>query len=442
MKVDPKLGIAYVKRSRVRLSRSQFAAAVKDLDRALELEPSSLQARLQRGAILRKICRYDSAKADVETLLQRKPGHKTATGELDAIGKGKQALNTVRTVFATSKASPNLEYFIKQALEYAPECVEVHAMQAELRLDARDFESAVQSAGRILKVEPGNIPALTLRGRAQYQLGELESALKHFREALKFDPEHKEVKAHYNRAKKLSKFKKKAEEAFATHKFKEAIDHYETAIAADPEHPLAAAMSGNLGQAYFKTRKPKKAVQACNRALQHDPNNAEAMFTRAEARIAEGEYEGAFQDAKTLHAKQPGDMRYRELYSRAQNALQKSKMKDHYKTLGVDRAASDLDIKKAYRRLAKLYHPDKVQGDEAKKEEAGKKFQEVADSYEILSDPEKKARYDRGEDVNGQMQGHPGHGNPFHHGGGFHGHRGHHGGQQRRGNQHFTFHFG
>ena len=55
-------------------------------------------------------------------------------------------------------------------------------------------------------------------------------------------------------------------------------------------------------------------------------------------------------------------------------------MKDHSKTRGVDRAASDLDVKKAYRRLAKLYPPDKVQGDEAKKEEAEKKFQEVADS--------------------------------------------------------------
>lgn len=73
-------------------------------------------------------------------------------------------------------------------------------------------------------------------------------------------------------------------------------------------------------------------------------------------------------------------------------------MKDPYQTLGVDKTAQADVIKKAYRNLAKEYHPDKSKGNE-------EKFKEVADAYETLSDPNKKARYD-------QMQS-----NPF--GGGF-----------------------
>jgi curved DNA-binding protein len=68
-------------------------------------------------------------------------------------------------------------------------------------------------------------------------------------------------------------------------------------------------------------------------------------------------------------------------------------MKDPYQTLGVDKTAQADVIKKAYRNLAKEYHPDKSKGNE-------EKFKEVADAYETLSDPNKKARYD-------QMQSNP-----------------------------------
>lgn len=64
---------------------------------------------------------------------------------------------------------------------------------------------------------------------------------------------------------------------------------------------------------------------------------------------------------------------------------------DPYSVLGVDRNASADDIKKAYRKLAIKYHPDKNPGDKAAEE----RFKEAASAYEILSDPEKKARYDR-----------------------------------------------
>lgn len=63
-------------------------------------------------------------------------------------------------------------------------------------------------------------------------------------------------------------------------------------------------------------------------------------------------------------------------------------MKDPYSILGIDKDSSDVEIKKAYRKLAKQYHPDKGSGNEDK-------FKEVADAYETLSNPQKKAQYDQ-----------------------------------------------
>lgn len=65
--------------------------------------------------------------------------------------------------------------------------------------------------------------------------------------------------------------------------------------------------------------------------------------------------------------------------------------KDYYAALGLQKGASDDEIKKAFRKLAIKYHPDKNQGDK----EAENKFKEINEAYQVLSDPEKKERYDR-----------------------------------------------
>src|SRR6202012_136884 len=64
--------------------------------------------------------------------------------------------------------------------------------------------------------------------------------------------------------------------------------------------------------------------------------------------------------------------------------------KDYYQTLGVPRTATDADIKKAFRKLAREYHPD-VAKDKKKAEE---RFKEINEAYEVLSDPDKRKKYD------------------------------------------------
>ncbi len=69
------------------------------------------------------------------------------------------------------------------------------------------------------------------------------------------------------------------------------------------------------------------------------------------------------------------------------------KFQDYYETLGLDRSATDKEIKAAYRKLARKWHPDLHPA--AEKKEAEEKFKKINEAYEVLKDPEKRERYDR-----------------------------------------------
>lgn len=78
-------------------------------------------------------------------------------------------------------------------------------------------------------------------------------------------------------------------------------------------------------------------------------------------------------------------------------------MSDLYRTLGVDRSASQAEVKKSYRKLAKKLHPDRNPGDDA----VAERFKEISAAYSVIGDKEQRARYDRGEIDSSGAQSNP-----------------------------------
>ena len=137
------------------------------------------------------------------------------------------------------------------------------------------------------------------------------------------------------------------------------------------------------------------ALDDCARALQLDPGYLKARKTRARALGESGDWEAAAREYKELAEAHPGEPGLAKDVRHAELELKKSKRKDYYKILALDKDCDDSQIKRAYRKLAIVHHPAKNPDDPA----AAERFKDVSEAYETLSDPEKRARYDSGEDL-------------------------------------------
>jgi DnaJ family protein C protein 3 len=127
------------------------------------------------------------------------------------------------------------------------------------------------------------------------------------------------------------------------------------------------------------------------------------------------------------------------ILNKARIELKRSKTKDYYKVIGVASDADERQIKSAYRKASKQFHPDKAAKQGLSKEEAEKKMAAINEAYEVLSNPELRARFDRGDDPNSQEQSNPFQGSPF---GGGHPFMFQQGGAPGGGGGNFKFHFG
>lgn len=294
----------------------------------------------------------------------------------------------------------------------------------------------IADTGKVLKLESDNLEALELRGRAYYIIGELDTSINHYRKALKFDPEHKECKDMYRVVKSVLDNQKKFEKASSSGDHKRAAEVLLKLISIDPHHRTFVPKARlDLARTYRHMKKYKEAKAEAELVIQVDENSVGAYKILGLILLDQEDYEGAVQKLnKAKELSQGGDREVEDELRKAEAALKQSKQKDYYKTLKVSRKATLKEIKKAYRELALQWHPDKHKGEE-EKERAEKQFQLVAEAYEVLSDDEKRAKYDRGEDVFPNQGG--GGGGPQHHG--FHG-----GGNPffRQGGQQFHFRFG
>ncbi|KAK7285074.1 hypothetical protein RJT34_19832 [Clitoria ternatea] len=389
-----------------------YTEALDDLNAAIEADPTLSEAYLFRASVLRQLCRYEQSEWSYKKFLELKPGDSTGEKELSQLLQAQSALETAQSLYDSGNFAKSLEYIDKVVLVFSPACTKAKLLKVKVLIADKEYEGAIAESGYILKEDENNLEALLLRGRAYYYLADHDVANRHFQKGLRSDPEHSELKKAYFGLKNLLKKSKSAEDNASKGKLRVAVEDFKSALSVDPDH-LAHNVHLHLGLCKVLVRlgRGKDALNSCSEALKINEELVEALVQRGEAKLLTEDWEGAVEDLKSAAQKSPQDLHIREALLRANKALKISKRKDYYKILGISKTASAADIKRAYKKLALQWHPDK---NVENREEAEAKFREIAAAYEILSDEDKRLRYDRGEDIEETGMGGGGGGfNPF-----------------------------
>ncbi|KAF3442851.1 hypothetical protein FNV43_RR16769 [Rhamnella rubrinervis] len=375
----------------------RYSEALDDLNTAIEADPKLSEAYFHRATVLRRLCRYEESEKSYNIFLGLKPGHSAAEKELSQLRQAQSAFDTALALFESGDYTKSLEYVDKVVLVFSRECSKAKFLKIKLLLAVKDYSAAISETGFILKEDEDNLEALLLRGRAYYYLADHDIALRHYQKGLRLDPEHSELKKAYFGLKNLLKRTKSAEDNVNKGKLRLAVEEFRAALVVDPNH-LAHNVHLHLGlcKVLVKLGRGKDALSSCSEAFNIDGGLLEALVQRGEAKLLTEDWEGAVEDLKAAAQESPQDMHIREALLKAEKALKMSKRKDWYKVLGVSKTASISEIKRAYKKLALQWHPDK---NVDKREEAEAQFREIAAAYEVLSDEEKRTRYDRGEDL-------------------------------------------
>merc|ERR1719273_1762405 len=292
-------------------------------------------------------------------------------------------------------------YCLEKALEISTHSLLLKTSRAECLAFLGRYTEASEGANAVLQIDNMNADAIYVRGLCLYYEDNVERAFSHFTQVLRFAPDHVKAKEIYKKAKSLKAKKEEGNTAFKAGNLDEAYKLYSEALLIDPcNRSTNAKLHFNRATVAAKQKKMDECISDCDKALDLDPGYTKALLRRAKCYMESEQFEEAVRDYEKVLKSDKGNMEYRQLLQEAKLDLKKSKRKDFYKILGVEKTANDDEIKKAYRKRAMVHHPERhSSASEDEKKEHETKFKEVGEAYAILSDEKKRRMYDSGQDL-------------------------------------------
>lgn len=385
----------------------KYAEAIKAYTEAIDLGSDSALAIYysNRAATYMQIGEFELALCDAKQSDRIKPDVPKTQSRIRQAYEGLSILNEAEVYLKNKQAGLALNALdrLQRRIDSTTQPpMSWMYLKAQVYIFQNDMDRAQKIAHDVLRLNPKNVEALVLRGKVMYYSGENAKAITHFQEALKLDPDCTTAKTLFKQVRKLENTKNQGNDLFRQGNYQGAYEKYSEALQIDPDNKeTVAKLYMNRATVLLRLKRPEEALSDSDNALAIDSSYLKGLKVRAKAHEALEKWEEAVRDVQSAIELDASDANLRQELRRLQLELKKSKRKDHYKILGVSKEATDIEIKKAYRKLALVYHPDKNAGNP----EAEARFKEVGEAYTILSDPESRRRFDSGVDLEPGMEG-------------------------------------
>ncbi|KAL9063019.1 MAG: hypothetical protein Q9157_008476, partial [Trypethelium eluteriae] len=431
---DPQNYLTFFQRGAAYLSLGRTAQASQDFDKVLTIKPGFEGALTQRAKIRSRKGDWVGAKEDY------KVAGKTGTEEYAELQEAEGAAQLA--IDAEKKG--DWEECVKQsgvAIAVAGLTLDIRKTRAHCRFERGEVMEGVSDLGHVVQMSADPTDAhLQISAMTFYSLGETQKGITAIAKCLQNDPDSRSCSKLRRREKNLEKQLQKVRQLFEKRQFnsgakllvptgeepgllqevQDDVKEYKEQGIIHKNAPsgLYVELVEKTCEAYVEMNNHKKAQPYCQEALALNENSLYALLFNARSKIDSEDFAEAIRILDNAEQYHGQSQKLQGMKQDAQVRLKQSKQKDYYKVLGVARDADERDIKRAYRQLTKQFHPDKAASQGLTKEEAEKKMAAINEAYEVLSDPELKARFDRGDDPNSQESQNPFQGSPFGPGGG------------------------
>ncbi|KAG0176067.1 hypothetical protein DFQ28_000199 [Apophysomyces sp. BC1034] len=401
---SPSTTTYYANRAAALMMMAKYKEAAEDCRTATQLDPSNIKANVRAGKCHLNLGNLEESSRQYEIALQQDGSNAQAQREYNNVCHVKTYLGQAE-VYMTNQQWALARNSVDRAVAMVDGAnlpLKWTVLLAECALGQKNYSEASRLVNQLIRINTQNPDALYLRARVFYAQADNAKTVNHCMEALRCDPDFVKARTLLRKARSLEAEKEKGNTAFKTNNLQEAYDAYTNALAIDDQNDtMNSKLYSNRAAVLQKLKRFSDALTDCNKAIELDPDFTKVYSRRAACYMELEEFEEAVRDYRRLTESDGGNREYHNLLRKAELELKKSQRKDYYKILGLSKDASDSEIKKAYRKLALQYHPDKNAGDE----KAEARFKEIGEAYAILSDPQKKARFDSGVDLEGGMGG-------------------------------------
>jgi DnaJ family protein C protein 7 len=248
-------------------------------------------------------------------------------------------------------------HYLDRCLNIVPFCEKFRTFKAEALAMNGNIDEATSLSNDLIRVNNNNSDAIYIKALCLYFQDDTSRAHQFLQRVLRNDPDHKKALKLIKISKQLIRKKEEGNEAFKNGNPQEACDLYTQALAIDPYNSITnSKLYCNRALMLQKLGRLQEAIDDCTEAIKLDDKYIRAYKRRAGLYSENEQYEESLRDWKKVFDLEP-NRENKQLVNEAEKQLKLSKRKDYYKILGVDKSATQDELKRGYRKKALLHHP-------------------------------------------------------------------------------------
>ena len=400
IKLNNNIEVLYSNKGTCEKCLKKYKEAIRDYKKALEINPKNTKNLNRLASVYIIVGNLGEAKMTQQKALNFEPSNSVYKEQMLTIEKIIEDEEKMQEKIKEQKFD-EAEEVCKKLIEKVPDFSDLKKHYIKILIENVKLQDALIYINKEINFEDkmkdpefDYLIALTL-----YYDGQYEKAKKQINLMKQKNNYNENIEQLLKKVNEIESVKNKANEIFKQKKYEEAIEEYSKVLEFDQSNKkFNSLILANRALCYQKLKKNTEALRDSNQSVKLNPYYARGYVKRGNVYMELKMYDDAkadFQKAKELDPNVSG---VEGFLNDAKNQAEKARKRDYYAILGIDRNADEHEIKRAYKKMAMKYHPDRNSESEETKKMAEKKFIDVNDAYSVLSDPKKKRMYDQGVD--------------------------------------------